>query len=78
MTQTTLTKDAEGLLPESMRRAQEAINLPEVQDMVRALSEYGLGVFMPHMHNDDTGGFEPLPRRRDLGGGGTRRDVPSR
>ena len=48
-------------LPQSVRTAQEAIELPEVQAMLRTLSEYGLGIFMPHMHDERTGDFQPLP-----------------
>ena len=48
-------------LPPSLRTAQEAIQLPEVQEMLRRLSGYQLGVFMPHMHDDRTGAFTPLP-----------------
>ncbi len=35
------------------------VDKPEVQKLIRELSHYGLGVFMPHMHTDN--GFEPLP-----------------
>ena len=48
-------------LPQALRSAQEAIHLPEVQDMLRRLSEYKLGIFMPHMHDEQTGDFRPLP-----------------
>jgi hypothetical protein len=48
-------------LPQSLRTAQEAIHLPEVQEMLRRLSEYRLGIFMPHMHDEQTGEFQPLP-----------------
>lgn len=48
-------------LPDELRRAQEAIHLPEVQDMLRKLSAYHLGISMPHMHTEDTGEFLPLP-----------------
>ena len=48
-------------LPQSLRTAQEAIHLPEVQEMLRRLSEYKLGIFMPHMHDEQTGEFQPLP-----------------
>jgi len=48
-------------LPRSLRTAQEAINFPEVQEMLRRLSEYKLGIFMPHMHDEQTGEFELLP-----------------
>jgi hypothetical protein len=48
-------------LPQALRTAQEAIHLPEVQEMLRRLSEYRLGIFMPHMHDEQTGEFQPLP-----------------
>jgi len=48
-------------LPPALRIAQEAIHLPEVQEMLRRLSEYKLGIFMPHMHDEQTGEFHPLP-----------------
>ena len=48
-------------LPQPLRTAQEAIHLPEVQEMLRRLSEYKLGIFMPHMHDEQTGQFHPLP-----------------
>ena len=50
-------------LPSALRTAQAAIHLPEVQDMLRRLAEYELGIFMPHMHDDQTGEFRPLPGR---------------
>ena len=48
-------------LPQTLRTAQEAIHLPEVQAMLRRLSEYKLGIFMPHRHDELTGEFQPLP-----------------
>ena len=48
-------------LPPALITAQEAIHLPEVQEMLRRLSEYRLGIFMPHMHDEQTGDFRPLP-----------------
>lgn len=48
-------------LPQALRTAQEAIHFPEVQEMLRRLSEYKLGIFMPHMHDEKTGEFQPLP-----------------
>ena len=48
-------------LPQALKTAQEAIHLPEVQEMLRRLSEYKLGIFMPHMHDGETGAFQPLP-----------------
>ena len=29
--------------------------------MLRRLSEYDLGIFMPHQHDEKTGDFQPLP-----------------
>lgn len=48
-------------LPPTLRTAQEAIHLPEVEEMLRKLSEYKLGIFMPHVHDEQTGKFLPLP-----------------
>jgi len=48
-------------LPEALRTAQAAIQLPEVQEMLCKLSEYKLGIFIPHMHDAQTGEFQPLP-----------------
>ena len=47
-------------LPSELRAAQAAIHLPEVQEMLRKLSGFNLGVFMPHMHDEATGDFKPL------------------
>ena len=47
-------------LPQGLRVAG-AIELPEVQDMLRRLSQYKLGIFMPHMHEERTGEFQQLP-----------------
>ena len=52
--------DGDGL-PPALVTAQEAINLPEVQEMLRKLSQYNLGIFMPHMHEEKTGRFQALP-----------------
>ena len=48
-------------LPQALRTAQEAIHLPEVQEMLRRLAEHNLGVFMPHMHGEGSGELKPLP-----------------
>ena len=48
-------------LPQALRAAQAAIHLPEVQEMLCRLAEYKLGIFMPHMHDEQTGEFQPLP-----------------
>ena len=48
-------------LPPALRTAQDAFHLPEVQQMLRRLSEYRLGICMPHMHDETSGEFQPLP-----------------
>ncbi len=48
-------------LPEQLAIARQAIQLPEVQELMRKLSEYHLGVYMPHMHDEITGAFQLLP-----------------
>jgi hypothetical protein len=48
-------------LPPSLRTARDAIYFPEVQQMLRRLAEYRLGIFMPHIHDETTGQFQPLP-----------------
>jgi hypothetical protein len=48
-------------LPDALKIAQEAIHLPDVQEMLRKLSEYKLGIFMPHVHDEQSGQFQPLP-----------------
>ena len=47
-------------LPQALRAAQDAMHLPEVQEMLERLSKYKLGIFMPHMHDEKTGGFQLL------------------
>ncbi len=49
------------MTPQNVARAQAAIQLPEVQDMLRRLSEHDLGIFMPHMHDELTGELRRLP-----------------
>ena len=61
MTAATISQTSAIELPDALRRAQEAIQFPEVQDMLRRLSEYKLGIFMPHMHDEKTGEFKMLP-----------------
>ena len=61
MTAATISQTSAIELPDALRRAQEAIQFPEVQDMLRRLSEYKLGIFMPHMHDEKTGEFKVLP-----------------
>ena len=61
MTIANVSQGSASALPPALRTAQEAIHLPEVQEMLRRLSEYKLGIFMPHMHDEQTGEFQPLP-----------------
>ena len=61
MTVANVSQGSARCLPQALRTAQEAIHLPEVQQMLRRLSEYQLGIFMPHMHDEETGEFHPLP-----------------
>ena len=61
MTIANSSQESAGGLPHPLRTAQEAVHLPEVQEMLRKLSEYKLGIFMPHMHDEQTGEFQTLP-----------------
>lgn len=45
------------ILTPKMREAQAAIELPEIQEIAKTLARYNLGIFMPHMHNEQTGDF---------------------
>ena len=47
-------------LPPALRTAQAAMQSAEVQEMLRRLSTHGLGICMPHMHDENTGEFQPL------------------
>lgn len=44
-----------------LKIAQEAINNEEVQEAARTLAKYNLGIFVPHMHDEQTGEILPLP-----------------
>ena len=57
----TITSASKYGLPPTLRTAQAAMQLPEVQDMLRRLSAFQLGIFMPHQHDEATGEFLPLP-----------------
>ncbi len=61
MTTATIPEASAVDLPYPLSRAQEAIHFPEVQEMLRRLSEFSLGIFMPHMHDEKTGEFKVLP-----------------
>jgi hypothetical protein len=55
-----MTTTREGVHPQ-IQAAIESVNLPEVQKIIEQLAQYGLGVTVPHMHNDE-GQFLPLPQ----------------
>lgn len=57
----TVSREVGHGLPGDLKIAQAAIQLPEVQGMLRRLAQYRLGIFMPHMHTEQTGEFEVLP-----------------
>ena len=61
MTVANVVRGSSDTLPEELQLAQDAIHLPEVQEMMLRLAEFNLGVFMPHMHDDGTGAFRALP-----------------
>ncbi len=61
MTIANVSRTDASKLPDALMTAQEAINLPEVQEMLRRLAEYKLGIFMPHTHDERSGEFQPLP-----------------
>ena len=61
MTTTDLSRAGTLGMPPASRRSRAAIHLPEVQAMLQRLSEYDLGIFMPHQHDERTGDFQPLP-----------------
>ena len=60
MTTATISQGIARGLPPALRTAQAAILLSEVQEMLRRLSAHGLGICMPHMHDEQTGEFQPL------------------
>lgn len=61
MTTTNVSEPSFLGMPPALRRAQAAMQLPEVQAMLRRLSEFDLGIFLPHRHDEQTGDFQPLP-----------------
>ncbi len=48
-------------LPESLQLAQKAIDTEEVQEIIKQLAKYNLGVCRPHMHTNNNG-FVELPK----------------
>ena len=63
MTTATATQRYTGGLPPALKAAQAAMQSAEVQEMLRRLSTHGLGICMPHMHDESTGEFQPLARQ---------------
>ena len=61
MTIANVVKGSACGLPHPLKTAQEAIHFPDVQEMLRRLSAYHLGIFMPHKHDEHTGEFQALP-----------------
>ena len=61
MTNTSTSPYVRAGLQHGLATAQAAMHLPEVQEMLRKLSAYNLGVFMPHQHDEVTGEFQILP-----------------
>lgn len=61
MTVASVSRTSSLALPPTLRTAQAAMQLSEVQDMLRRLSAFHLGIFMPHQHDEATGEFLPLP-----------------
>jgi hypothetical protein len=55
------TIETELVLPQEIKMGLEAISLPEVQEIMKRLAKYNLGICLPHMHNEQTGAFENLP-----------------
>lgn len=53
----------ESTIHPDVQRAMDAVLLPEVQELIKQLSTFGLAVAAPHMHNED-GFFVPLPENR--------------
>ena len=60
MTTANISMTSYPAMPPALRRAQIAMQRPEVQAMLRRLSEFDLGIFMPHQHDEQTGDFLPL------------------
>jgi len=61
MTTATATQRNALGLPPALRTAQAAMQSAEVQEMLCRLSAHRLGICMPHMHDENTGEFQPLP-----------------
>ena len=60
MTVASVSRISASSPPPTLRAAQAAMQLPEVQDMLRRLSAFDLSLFMPHQTDEATGEFLPL------------------
>ena len=54
-----VSEDVIALFHPDLQHSVRAVNTPEVQEMLRQLGKFGLGVALPHMHTDE--GMVPLP-----------------
>lgn len=61
MSAANISRNRLGLLPKELQVAQSAIDLPEVKEMLKKLSQHNLGIYMPHIHDEESGDFKPLP-----------------
>jgi len=52
--------DVLAALPTELQLGIKAVDTPDVQQMIKALAKYNLGVYLPHIH-PETGGFNVLP-----------------
>lgn len=48
-------------MKESIKSAQRALKTEEVRQAAQVLAKYGLGILIPHMHDEKTGEILPLP-----------------
>lgn len=61
MSEQAVLEVATRVLPKDLCLAQDAINRPEVQEMLKKLAQFNLGIYMPHRHAPGSGAFEVLP-----------------
>jgi len=59
-TKTFRSNGGYAVLPDDLKLAQDAITLPEIQEIAKILAKYNLGIAMPHKHNAVSGAFEVL------------------
>jgi len=49
---TLVAEEVIELFSPELQEAVRAVNLPDVQDMIKKLGKYGLAVALPHMHEN--------------------------